>query len=140
MKNGIFYEQTKQAHRMKDTHVHKVVEIYYQVAGEKDYFIHDSTYHIMPGDLVFIGEGIIHKAFSQELDQSERILVHIDRDYMSGHLPYIDMEALYHIFDEGYGLIRVFLKISLVLKVFLHQWLKFPEGKLVDPMRHPCLV
>ncbi len=116
MKNGIIYEQTKQAHRMKETHVHKVVEIYYQLAGEKDYFIHDRTYHIMPGDLVLIGEGVIHKAFSQNLDKSERILVHIDRDYMAGHLPYLELNDFFAIFDQGYGLIRVSAKKQLQLE------------------------
>jgi len=49
-------------------------EIYYMVSGKCSYFIDDKTYEVIPGDVVLIPEGAIHKThYSKE--ENARILI-----------------------------------------------------------------
>ncbi|TMV47639.1 helix-turn-helix domain-containing protein [Paenibacillus mesophilus] len=63
-------------HHMKEAHFHDGYEIYYSMAGEKNYFIKDKMYRVCKGDLLFIDRYELHKATSTSRLERERVLVY----------------------------------------------------------------
>lgn len=45
---------------LNPVHYHDLYEIYFITEGTCDYFIDNRSYHLLPGDLVLIPEGVIH--------------------------------------------------------------------------------
>lgn len=70
---------------MLDNHFHSFYEIYYLVAGERNYFVENTNYHIHAGTLVFIPSNRIHKTYfpPEESAGHERILIEFGESYFS---------------------------------------------------------
>lgn len=67
---------------MNKSHYHKSYELYYQVNGEKYYFIKDKTYKIQSNDIVLINSYDLHRTSMVDSNCSERILVRINQDFI----------------------------------------------------------
>jgi AraC-like DNA-binding protein len=81
---------------MNKSHYHKSYELYYQLNGEKYYFIKDKTYKIQSGDIVLINSYELHRTFTVDTNCSERILVRINQDFIKDltvHYEDIDLFA-----------------------------------------------
>ncbi|GAB2670426.1 AraC family transcriptional regulator [Paenibacillus thermoaerophilus] len=70
--------------QMDTQHFHPYYEIYYLHAGQRLYFIEDRTYRIVPGDLVFIGKGVMHKTLDTGEPGHERTVIHVDDAVLDG--------------------------------------------------------
>ena len=46
---------------MHSHHYHDFYELYYMISGNCNYFIDDKVYQVMPGDVVLIPSGVIHR-------------------------------------------------------------------------------
>ncbi|MBE7024980.1 MAG: AraC family transcriptional regulator [Ruminococcaceae bacterium] len=56
-------------------HAHKSYEIYYLKSGEKNYFIEDNVYPLLPGDFALISGYVLHKTSGKNF---ERILLNFE--------------------------------------------------------------
>ncbi|BCG58283.1 AraC family transcriptional regulator [Paenibacillus sp. URB8-2] len=65
-------------------HYHDTYEIYYLVAGERNYFIRDRTYDVDAGDLVFINKNEVHKTSDLGMPGHERILINFSEAFLTG--------------------------------------------------------
>ena len=64
---------------MTRQHFHSDFEIYYLLEGERNYFIRNETYHVMRGNLIFVGSNQIHKT-TMISQAHERILLEVSED------------------------------------------------------------
>lgn len=64
-----------------DCHYHNLYEIYYMESGECNYFIDNKSYHMTPGDIVLIPEGIIHNTLYPG-EQTCRSLINCSKKYI----------------------------------------------------------
>lgn len=62
-------------------HYHDLYELYFITEGTCDYFIDNRSYHLVPGDLVLIPEGIIHNTEYHSTGHS-RMLINCARRYI----------------------------------------------------------
>jgi len=65
----------------RTSHVHRTYEIYYQILGQRNYFIKDRTYPVGPGDLVFVDKYEVHKASDCGPPGQERIVLNFSDGY-----------------------------------------------------------
>lgn len=56
-------------------------EIYYTVSGRCRYFIDDTSYELLPGDVVMIPTGVIHR-ISYGAEEHERLLIECTADFI----------------------------------------------------------
>ena len=70
---------------MTDEHYHPYYEIYYLHTGNRLYFIHDQTYSVEQGDLVFINKHILHKTLQAASTSHERTVIHFN-EAIADHL------------------------------------------------------
>lgn len=56
-------------------------EIYYMVSGECNYFIDDKIYEVIPGDIVLIPEGVIHRT-DYGVSEHSRLLIECSSKYI----------------------------------------------------------
>lgn len=71
--------------QMDIDHYHDVYEVYMLLEGERRYFIRDRSYLIKEGDLVFIGQGDLHKTSDGSTPQHERIVFYFDNAFVQRH-------------------------------------------------------
>lgn len=59
---------------MNSHHFHNEFEFYYLTSGKGNYFIDDKSYKILPGDMILVPEGVIHRTnYSHE--EHSRMLI-----------------------------------------------------------------
>lgn len=68
----------------RTNHWHGTYEIYYQLSGQRAYFIKDRTFLISPGDLVFIGKHQVHKTSDVGLPGHERVVINFSDRFIGG--------------------------------------------------------
>ena len=59
---------------MPSQHYHNVFEFYFLEEGICNYFIDDKSYEVLPGDIVLIPEGTIHKTMYEEGQHSRKLM------------------------------------------------------------------
>ncbi|WP_256760821.1 AraC family transcriptional regulator [Cohnella sp. WQ 127256] len=76
---------------MPTHHFHPYYEIYYLLSGERIYFVKDSTYKVIAGDIVFIDKNVVHKTLHSGKPEHDRIVIHIDDRFFTeafkAHVP-----------------------------------------------------
>lgn len=65
-----------------DIHVHDCYEIYYSIAGGKQFLINEHVYDFSSNDIFFINNFEPHYLQSINLDEHERIVIHIHPKYL----------------------------------------------------------
>lgn len=78
----------------RTSHVHRTYEIYYQILGQRNYFIKDGTYPVSPGDLVFIDKYEVHKASDCGPPGQERIVLNFSESYACADGSLLSSEVL----------------------------------------------
>lgn len=68
---------------MASDHFHEPYEIYYLLAGERQYFIKDHTYRVCKGDVVFIDKNELHKTGDVGAPYHERILINFQERFLA---------------------------------------------------------
>lgn len=71
------------AYSMHSAHSHSYCELYYLINGECNMFLHDNTYRMKPGSIVFIPPNTLHKTTYIENTYHERLYIEFTLDYTS---------------------------------------------------------
>lgn len=88
-------------------HQHPRHEIYYLIAGERDYFIRDRVYRIHPGDLVVIPAQELHKTHTAGRSGFERMLVEFSDTILDDVRSAVEREGVMEIFHRNRPVIAV---------------------------------
>jgi len=65
-------------------HAHDDYELYYLLAGERDYFIRDRTYRVKPGSFVFVDKDELHRTIDTGIPNHERVVINFAESVMTG--------------------------------------------------------
>lgn len=68
------------------THFHEYLELYYQLSGERNFFIEDKIYNIKKGDLVLINSYNIHRTTNASNAIYSRISISFRENFLEGFL------------------------------------------------------
>lgn len=88
---GFFLEHARREspYLMQSNHYHTQFEIYYLVAGDRNYFIQDRVFNLKKGDLILVNTNVLHRSVDGFSDFHERILIEFDgsffEDFLVGH-------------------------------------------------------
>ncbi|MGG6312389.1 AraC family transcriptional regulator [Paenibacillus macerans] len=90
---------------MPSSHFHSTYEIYYLLAGKRDFFIKDRTIVIEAGDIVIIPPNMLHRTTNAKIPEHERLIVNIHEKEM---IPAKNSspDILQPLFEKEYILIR----------------------------------
>lgn len=108
---------------MSKNHYHRTYEIYYQLNGEKYYFIKDKTYHIKSGDIVLINSYDLHRTSAVNSDTTERILVRINENFINKIENSYGRIDLFSFFRDNSPILRLSPTASDTIKVQLFKML-----------------
>jgi len=90
---------------MSSNHFHSEYEIYYLIEGERYHFISDRTYHIKPGDIVFINSFNLHRTFDVGIPNHERMLIRFTKEFLKCD---DELQGIIHcLFDNKHNVIRL---------------------------------
>nr|WP_150275143.1 AraC family transcriptional regulator [Paenibacillus tepidiphilus] len=65
-------------------HMHDTYEIYYLLAGERNYYVNNLVYALRKGDLLFINRNELHRTTAKGNVRHERILINFGREFLAG--------------------------------------------------------
>ncbi|MRN56022.1 helix-turn-helix transcriptional regulator [Paenibacillus monticola] len=103
LRSQFFIEQLKRErpYTMDSDHVHDTYEIYYLVAGERNYYINNLVYALRKGDLLFINKNELHRTSVKDTIRHERILINFDDVFLQKigaqvalHFPFMATQCL----------------------------------------------
>lgn len=83
---SIQYQKVEGRTSMLTDHYHNHYEIYYQLSGERYYFIKDRSYYIKKGDIVVIDMLELHKTSFAGAVEYERMLINFKKEYLSDYI------------------------------------------------------
>ena len=83
----------------KPKHRHRFYEIIYMLAGELDYFVHDRTYKLRPGNIIFINVNHMHQNVGFDHSKYKAIMIQFSKDFVQTH---IDRSENAHFFYSFY--------------------------------------
>lgn len=69
---------------MTDQHSHDEYELYYLIAGQRDYFIRDRTYRVERGNFVFIEKDELHRTIDTGVPNHERVVINFSPSMLAG--------------------------------------------------------
>jgi AraC-like DNA-binding protein len=96
----IEYKKFTDKGSMPSNHYHGHYEIYYQISGERYYFIKDRTYYVKKGDLIFINMYDLHKTIYAGADFHERILINFKDIYIKSICDSLQNIDLFSVFKK----------------------------------------
>lgn len=120
---NIEYRKYIMKESMPETHYHPHYEIYYQLSGDRYYFIKDRTYHIQEGSLVLLNREDIHRTFSADKNTGERILINFGKEFLGGiKEPWL--EALLSCFSHVKGVLQLNLSQKKEIEILLYKMIE----------------
>jgi AraC-like DNA-binding protein len=90
---------------MRSSHAHNTYEIYYLYAGERYFYLDQTTYHLKKGDLVLIHAYDRHRTIAAPVKEHQRFIVMMSKEALQ-NLPLIDIDAL-DLFHKGSSVLRL---------------------------------
>ena len=66
-------------------HYHDFHKILIVLKGSVSYCVEGRTYELLPGDIVFVPAGDVHRPFLRDESTYERIIIYISRDYLANY-------------------------------------------------------
>lgn len=100
-------------------HRHEAYELYLFLRGNVNFYIENSCYHLEPGDLLVIHPEEMHRSFSLDESEYERITINLQKSYLLRlSTPTTNLSECFHYRPKGKGNI-VHLDEGQ-LKQFLH--------------------
>jgi AraC-like DNA-binding protein/quercetin dioxygenase-like cupin family protein len=121
---GIEYRKFTDRGSMSSNHYHGHYEIYYQMAGERYYFIKDRTYYIKKGDIVFINMYDLHKTIYAGADFYERVLINFKARYIKGFLDDSKDIDLFSVFSRDINVYSLSLTEQGFIESLLNKMLQ----------------
>lgn len=130
--NGYLIEYAKrdQTASMLTHHYHDHYEIYYQLSGERYYFLKDRSYYVKKGDIVVINTYTLHKTVRVGSKAYERILINFSPEYIAKLTKYITDIDLLRCFKNSSPIITLSPKEQLFIESLLFKMLKEKKEKL----------
>lgn len=108
-----FHKAVGRAGSESTEHYHTTYEIYYMKDGRCKYFINERSYNVIPGDVIFIPAGIIHRT-NYGKNPHSRLLINFTEDYIpeaiKEHLS--DFEYLYRSREVTEGMESMLARIE----------------------------
>lgn len=85
----VYKDSRHEPYSMGGCHFHGSYEIFYLTSGERLYFIHDRTFHVKAGDILFINSQAIHRTMEAgKSNYHSRCLIHFVPQFVgNNHLP-----------------------------------------------------
>lgn len=124
-----------------DMHIHNCYELYYSLAGGRQFFVDSHIYPHECGDLFVINPYEAHKPLLQEGTQHERIILCIDPDYLARQsTASTDLTACFAKRPEGFSH-RVHLSADeqVYVSSLLHR-MGQAQGFGADLMQQSCFI
>lgn len=130
--NGYFIEYAKreQINSMPIQHYHDHFEIYYQLSGERYYFIKDRSYYIKKGDIVLVNTYELHKTVHVGTKVYERILINFSPEYISKLVSSITDIDLLQCFSKSSPVLSLSPKEQLFVEALLFKMLREKKEEL----------
>lgn len=116
---SIEYLHEHSSFSMLSSHHHSHYEIYYQITGERTYFVEDHVYHIHPGDLILVNKGDLHKTQSVGNQRFGRILISFTSDFLSDWVRCTKDTNVYHCFCHRIRQLRLDLSEQSLVESLL---------------------
>ncbi len=90
---------------MKSEHYHDYYEIYYLMSGKRKFFLCNKVYSLLPGDLVMIPKGEIHRTtFERNSDEdnveTQRVCLGFTEEFMTNLISKIGQEEFDNCFQK----------------------------------------
>lgn len=79
----IWYTGSKRSTSMLVYHFHDHYEIYYQLSGERRFFIGNGNYYLKKGDIALVDSNVIHRTTAYGEQGCERVLVNIQKSFLN---------------------------------------------------------
>lgn len=124
--NGYVIEYVKRQTilNMPSNHYHSYYEIYYQLSGERYFFIKDRSYYLKKGDIVLINSYDLHKTLQAGGKTHERILIYFDTSYISPFKELISDIDLLACFKKATPVFNLGPKDQLLIEKLLYAMLE----------------
>lgn len=119
----IEYKKYNSRASMRNTHYHMHYEIYYQLSGDRYYFIKDKTYYIEEGTIVWLNVTDIHKTIVASKESGERILINFDKDFLES-MASEELEQLLDCFKDKRRVLKLNLAQRKEMENLLQKMLK----------------
>lgn len=129
--NGYFIEYNKreQIDSMLTHHYHDHFEIYYQLSGERYYFIKDRSYYVKKGDIVLINTYDLHKTIHVGTKVYERILINFLPEYIEKFTHSITDVDLFNCFSKSTPVLSLSPKEQIFVESLLFKMLAEKKDK-----------
>lgn len=125
---GIEYKKYTHRGSMPSNHYHGHYEIYYQMAGERYYFIKDRTYYVKKGDIVFINMYELHKTIYAGANSYERILINFKAKYIKDFSDNLKDIDLFSVFSKDISVYSLSLSEQGFIEGLLNKMLQENEN------------
>lgn len=129
---GIEFLEAVGSKAMSDTHLHDHYELYYQISGERYFFIKEKFYYIRPGDFVLIDRNVIHKTVSASSSSYKRMLINFKTKYIRDFFRIIPDIDFYNLLNDC-SIMRINMKDEKYIQVLLFKMLEEYDK---DPVKY----
>ncbi len=131
IKQSFWMEYLKEAQsgNMSHTHYHEHYEVYYQMSGERTYFIEDQVYAVKTGDLVLINICDLHRTTAGSSSSYGRILIEFNRDFMADFFQKAADMPYMACFEKGIHILPLTQRQQTFIEERLFLMLREYEGK-----------
>lgn len=106
----VSYVKDKLSNNQSNNQFHDYLELFYQLSGERHYFIKDQVFNIHKGDLVLINELELHRTTASRTPTYSRVLIHFRKSFLTNFLEMIRDIDLKPLMTESYHVTTVPLK------------------------------
>ena len=100
---GIYIDKSSShtAWSMATVHSHKSHELYFLISGRRRYFVGHSIYDLMPGNLVLIPSGMLHRTIAPGRTGYERFVVNFFETQLEGFIDRLGRTAFDRLLHSG---------------------------------------
>ncbi|KQN96081.1 AraC family transcriptional regulator [Paenibacillus sp. Leaf72] len=119
----IEYMKRSEPFTMPNDHFHDYYEIYYLLSGKRIYFVHDRSYPVEQGDLIFISRQVVHKTLYAGEASHERVIIHFDHHFPDTFTPEL-RELLLSPFEQHIHVLRLPRQEQLVMEQLIRRLLE----------------
>jgi len=89
-------------------HKHYAYEIIFMLAGELSYFVHDRTYRLREGNILFINTNDLHQNLTVDSSKYQAIMIRFSKDFLQTHNDnMVNSDFLYSFYNHTRALALV---------------------------------
>lgn len=122
------YDKVEDPKSMLKCHYHADYELYYLYAGERFYFIKDTTYHIKKGSLVLIPPNIVHATLNVKNYAYERFLAAFTQEHINDFFGCFEDINFFESVEKGIYVISFAPREQLVIESILQNMIETDDN------------